>query len=101
MVYYNGLLKHLNQETSNVEYTIDRSLDSCRTPKCNRIAEQVLKYFGQVVKKWCEEISTSFLTSRQEQYTFGNEEISLSTVCCEEVAFNPVLFLFGKRKDDQ
>ena len=98
----NELLTHMNQETSNVEYAIDRSLDSCRTPKHNNDTQAAWKYFGQM-NRWCEEV-TSFFTTRQRNVYHEQEEcedeISLDTISDDSV-FNPVLPLFDILKSDE
>lgn len=100
-VSLNELLKHMKRDTSNVEYSIDRSLDSCRTPKHNVDTQAAWEFFEDMAS-WCDGVRSYFIERQRQYCSFHDKsehEILLTTVDDSSV-FNPVLPLFGRLHED-
>lgn len=104
------LLKCTSSDGGNIEFTIDRSLPSCRTPRQNKDIHEVWNSFLQMYQ-WAQQVKSFFLEkenyynpshlqplNNKDNSSSPEQQLSLSSICAKNI-FVPALPIFDVKED--
>lgn len=98
------VLKTVCNEDSSVEFQIDRSLESCRTPRFNKETLEAQEFFDNM-SNWSNSLRAFFL--EKENYFVQNDDTERDNVEAKLTSINgkrvfvPVIPLFEKLEQDE